>query len=128
MSPRYLFSVVLVAAFSGCSPRSTTNESLHEHAWPQSLNQDESSRCKQVGIRAAESPEMWERFKLKRLTSEPLKLDTAHADAYALAPEYSQITVTIPSGGHFGWHNTYIGIELIRSNYEVIQMYENYRR
>ena len=71
---------------------------------------------------------MWERFKLERITSEPLKLDTAHADVYALPSDYSQIMITIPSGGHFGWHSTYIGIELSRSNYEVIQMYENYWR
>jgi hypothetical protein len=36
--------------------------------------------------------------------------------------------VEIPSGGHFGWHSTYIEVELRRGSYEVTAMYENYWR
>ena len=124
MSLRH-FSIILllIAGFAGCAHKLDSGK---PSAWPQTLSENESSRSKQAGISAAESPELLERFKPKRMTSEPLKLDTAHAEVYVIPPDYSRITIAIPSGGRVGWHPTYLAVEVSRGSYEVLRMYESF--
>jgi hypothetical protein len=73
-------------------------------SWPHSLSAEEQARCKQVAWQAAESREMWERFKPKRMTSEPVKLDERGIQYYLDQKRFDTVEVAIPSGGRVGWH------------------------
>jgi hypothetical protein len=90
------------------------------------LTTDEQARCKKVAWRAAESPEMWERFKPRRMTSEPVKLDERGIQYYLDQKRFDKVEVAIPSGARVGWHSTYIGVTVARGTYEVLGMHESF--
>jgi hypothetical protein len=123
---RLLSILALGAVLIGCAHPSTPTKPPEGQTWSGFLSDDESAHSKQVAITAAQSPETWERFKPKRVTSEPLKLDASRAQVYLYPPDYGRVTVAIPSGGHVGWHSTYIAVELSRGSYDVRRMYESF--
>ena len=93
--------------------------------WPRLLNAEEKARCKEVALHAAESKEMWERFNVKRITNEPLKL-SENGIEYYLDRNFDNVKVAIPSGGHVGWHSTFTGVTISRTTYEVIGIEESF--
>ncbi len=123
---RLVSVLALGTSLIGCAHPSTSAKSPERPTWPGFLRDDESSHAKQVAISAAQSPDMWEGFKPKRMTTEPLKLDPSRVQVYLDPSDYSRVTVAIPSGGHVGWHSTYIAVELSRGSYDVTRMYESF--
>jgi hypothetical protein len=99
---------------------------LRSHIISSAQSDEEIARCKQVAWDAAASPEMWERFKPKRLTTEPAKLDKIGIQCYLDQRHFDSIEVAIPSGGRFGWHGCYIGVTVARGTYKVLSMRESY--
>ena len=68
---------------------------------------------------------MWERFKPKRMTSEPVMLSQRGIHYYLDQKRFDRVDVAIPSGDD-GWHATYIGVTVARDTYEVLGMYESF--
>ena len=116
---------LLLLLFAGCA-QSQRPVSSAIQAWPRSLSIEEQARCKQVAWRAAESPETWGRFKPKRVTSEPVKLDERGIQYYLDQKRFDRVEVAIPSGGRVGWHSTYIGVTVARGTYEILGMHESF--
>jgi hypothetical protein len=116
---------LLLLLFGGCA-QSQRPVSPRIESWPRYLTTEEYTRCKQVAWRAAESPEMWERFKPKRMTSKPVELDERGIQYYVDQERFDKVEVAIPSGGRVGWHPTYIGVTVARGTYEVLGMYESF--
>jgi len=100
------------------------SEALESSTWSSSLSSAETTKCKQVAWQAAESSEMHAKFKLKRVTSEPIVLSEARIEYDVDQADFSKVEVVIPSGGHVGWHPTFIGVTLARGTYEVLAMRE----
>ena len=125
MSTTRAYLPLLLLLFAGCA-QSQRPVSSGIESWPRSLSIEEQARCKQVAWRAAESPEMWERFKPKRMTSEPLKLDERGIQYYLDQKRFDRVEVAIPSGGHFGRHSCFIGVTLARGSYKILGMDESF--
>ena len=77
-----------------------------------------------VAWRAAKSPEMWKPFNMKRITTEPVKLNEKGIQYYLDQQNFDKIEVSIPSGGRLGWHPSYIGVTIARGTFEVLSMRE----
>src|SRR5215510_11070981 len=100
---RAFLLLLLPLLFAGCAqPQRPASSSAQ--AWSHSLSAEEEARCKQVAWQAAESREMWERFKPKRMTTEPVKLSERGIQYYLDQKSFARVEVAIPSGGRVGWH------------------------
>ena len=109
----------------GCAHEQSPVVSQAQH-WPGFLRNDETARLKQIAWAAAESPEMWERFKPKRMTTEPVKLSERGIQYYLDQKSFDRVEVAIPSGGRVGWHPAYIGVTVARGTYQVLGMHESF--
>lgn len=126
MSTARAFFLLLVSLlFAGCAQHQRPVSSGAQ-TWSQSLSAEEEARCKQVAWQAAESREMWERFKPKRMTTEPVKLSERGIQYYLDQKRFDRVEIAIPSGGRVGWHSTYIGVTVARGTYEVLDMHESF--
>lgn len=126
MSITRTFSLVTVLLlFFGCrrEPRPTPPPS---HVWSQSLSQEETIRCKQVAWDAAHSRELAERFKLKRTTTAPMKLETNGIAYYVGGDRWERVEVAIPDVGHVDFHAYYIGVTVSRETFSVLGMRERF--
>lgn len=90
------------------------------------LRAEEEARCKQVAWQAAESREMWEQFRSKHMTTEPVKLDESGIQLYLDQQRFDTVEVAIPSGGLVGWHPAWISVTVARGTYEVLGMRESF--
>jgi len=125
MSTTRAFLLLLLSLlFAGCT-QSQRRVSSGAQSWPQSLSAEEEARYRRVAWQAAESREMWERFKPKRMTTEPVKLSERGIQYYLDQKRFDRVEVAIPSGGRVGWHSTYIGVTVARGTYEVLGMHES---
>jgi hypothetical protein len=106
---RTLGVLALVILLFGCA-HERHSASSDAQSWPRFLSEDETARCKQVAWEAAESREMWERFKPKRLTTEPVKLNASFIQYYLDQEQFDKVEVAIPS----------------RGTYEVLSMRESF--
>ena len=119
-----IFALALVLAGCAHEHRSTTSQPLQ--SWPHFLGEEETAPCKQVAWDAAESPKMWERFKPRRLSTEPVKLNAGFIEYYLDQEHFDKVEVAIPSGGRFGWHSCFIGVTVARGTYQVLSMRESF--
>ncbi len=69
---------------------------------------------------------MWERFKPKRMTSEPVKLEERGIQYYLDQKRFDRVEVATPSSGRVGWHSTCTGVTVERGTYEVLGMQESF--
>jgi hypothetical protein len=128
-TPAVLLSalVLLGCAHERRPPRPVSTVTAPEPKyWPRFLRDDEAERCKEVAWKAANSAEMWERFKPKRMTTDPVKLSATRILCYLDQERFDRVEVDIPSGGRVGWHRCFIGVTVARETYEVLSMEESY--
>ena len=69
---------------------------------------------------------MRQRFKLKRLTEAPIKLEEQGIQYYLGQKRVDTVEVAIPSGGRVGWHSCYISVTIARGTHEVVRMEESF--
>ena len=118
--------LALVLALTGCTGERRADSS-QPRAPSHSLSATEKARCKQVAWDAASSPVMWERCKVKRVSTEPIKLDERGTDYWIWdQTNFASVEVVIPSGGRVGWHSCFIGVTVARGTYEVLSMRESF--
>jgi hypothetical protein len=117
-------TVGLLLMLVGCvqSPRPV---SPVVQVWSRSLTDKEKERYKEAAWNAAASPAMWEKFKVERLTTDPVKLSDFGIEYYVDRDPFDIVEVAIPSGGLFGRHSTYIGVTISRRTFEVLGMEES---
>lgn len=126
MNTVHTFAILmLMLVLTGCV-QERRSASSQPQIRPRLLSNDEAARYKRVALEAAESPAMWERFKPKRVSTEPIKLDPADIQYFLDWKRFDTVEVTIPSGGSVGWHSCYIGVTVARGSYEVLGMYESF--
>src|SRR5262245_23964681 len=108
-----LVLLALAVATAGCSqkPQSKTQ---HAEYWPRFLRDDEVARLSGVGLEPAGSPQMWDRFKPRRITDDPVRLATNGIQYYLDQETFDKVEVAIPSGGQFGFHGCFIGVTVER--------------
>jgi hypothetical protein len=126
MSTARVFGILALAFLhAGCmhEPRASSSQ---PQSWSHVLSDEEIARCKQVASDAAESPVMWERFKPRRLSTEPVKLTTTGIQYYLDQKRFDRVEVAIPSGGHFGRHSCFIGVTVARGSYKILGMDESF--
>jgi len=118
--------LVMILVLTGCT-RERRSDSSQPRVWSHSLNTAEKVRCKQVAWDAASSPGMLERFKVKRVSTEPIKLDERGLDYWFWdQTNFATVEVLVPSGGRVGWHRCFIGVTVARGTYEVLSMRESF--
>ena len=69
---------------------------------------------------------MWERFKPKRLTTEPINLNAQGIQLYLDQERFDRVEVAIRSGARFGAHSCFIGVTIARGSYEVLGIRESF--
>jgi hypothetical protein len=90
------------------------------------LSVAEKTRLKQIALNAAASPAMFEKFKVERVSTEPIKLDEQRIDYRFVDRTKLQVDVLIPSGGRVGWHSCFIGVTIARGTYDIVSMRESF--
>jgi hypothetical protein len=126
MSITRTFSLLAMSLlFFGCA-REPVSPPPPPHVWSQSLSEEETARCKQVAWDAAHSQEMAERFKLKRTTAAPMKLETNGIQYYLDRDRRDKVEVAIPDSGHVDFHGYYIGVTVARDTFQVLGMRERF--
>jgi hypothetical protein len=122
---RTLGASALAIVLIGCT-HTSTSVSRPPGRWPSTVSEPEIAQCKRVAFEAAVSPEMWQRFRPKRITADPVKLDPTNTEWYLDEKRQDRIKVAIASGGHVGWHQCFIGVTVARGTYKVMGMEESY--
>jgi hypothetical protein len=115
-----------VLVFIGCTHERRSG-SLPPPSWPRELTADEKARCKEVAWDAAASPAMLDRFKVVRISREPIKLSERGINFWIWdQTNFASFEVLVPSGGRIGWHSCFIGVTVARGTYEVLSMRESF--
>ena len=89
------------------------------------LAEKELTRCREVALEAAGSPEAWRRLSGRRLTSEPFRFDLTRIEYLIDFDTADRVGVMIPSGGRFGWHPCYLEVTVARKDFAVIKIEES---
>ena len=94
--------------------------------WPPTLTEAESAKCREVAWSAVRDPAMWSRFFEYPPDSSAVPLTERGVQCALYQRDLSRVEVQIPSGGHVGWHGTYVGVTVERGTYTVLRLYSSF--
>lgn len=80
-----------------------------------SISDRELFRLKQAAIRAAHSPDTWQRLRAERITGTPFTFNQVDVTYHIYFDRAGSLDLLIPSGGKFGEHSCFVRVPLAAS-------------